>query len=223
MNHLSDEQLTDAYYGDFDPAPHLDACEECRGRFQHLREVLDRFTEFPIPARNASHGAEMWARVSAKLPPDRPKTGWFRWWTLAPVLAALLVITFMAGRMSRSPSSDISRTARERVLLMSLSDHLERSQIVLTNVANAKPGSADLPAERDRAHELLGANRLLRQTAERLGDGTDAALLEELERVLMDVANSPDLEQTQRQMEQEGLLFKVRVTSVASRQRGERL
>jgi hypothetical protein len=225
MNHLSDEQLTDAYYGE--PSGHLETCEECRGRLAHLRQLLDAFHEFPIPRRAAGHGAEMWTRVLAKLPAERPKNGWLRWWVLAPAFASLLLIAFFAGRLSqvtRPPQPQgISETARERVLLMSLSDHLERSQIVLANVANAEPGSADLADERDRARELLGANRLLRQTAARLGDETDAALLEELERVLLDVANSPDLAQTQRQIDRDGLLFKVRVTSVSSRERGEKL
>jgi len=222
MNHLNDEQLTDVYYGE--PSEHLNACEECRGRLAHLRQLLDAFNEFPIPRRAAGHGAEMWTRVLAKLPPERPKNVWLRWWVLTPALASLLVIAFFIGRVSQAPQAQgISETARERVLLMSLSDHLERSQIVLENVANDEPGSADLADERDRAHELLGVNRLLRQTAVRLGDEKDAALLEDLERVLLDVANSPDLARTQRQIDQDGLLFKVRVTSVSSRERGEKL
>jgi hypothetical protein len=221
VNHLNDEQLTDAYYGN--EPEHLKTCADCGARFEHLRELLDAFNEFPIPHREPSHGAEMWTRVLKKLPPDQPKQSWLRWWTLGPALAALLVMAFIAGRMTQPPGQGISETARERVLLMSLSDHLERAQIVLANVANAEPGNADLTAERDRAHELLGANRLLRQTAVRLGDASDAALLEELERALLDVANSTDLEHTQRQMEQDGLLFKVRVTSVASRERGQKL
>jgi hypothetical protein len=143
---------------------------------------------------------------------------------------ALLVAAFLGGRLAeRTAPNGISQQSRERVLLMSLSDHLERAQIVLANVANASPDAADLGDERDRAHELLGANRLLRQSAERLGDVTDASLLDELERVLLSVANSPnrlslvDLERTQQQIEREGLLFRVRVTSAASRERGERL
>jgi hypothetical protein len=96
-------------------------------------------------------------------------------------------------------------------------------------VANTEPLAANLGDARDRAHELLGANRILRQTAAQLGDMADASLLEELERLLLRVANSPDrlsaveLERTQQQITREGLLFRVRVTSVASRERGERL
>ena len=68
---------------------------------------------------------------------------WLRWWMLTPAFAALLTIAFVAGRLTErsSQASGISEKARERVLLMSLSDHLEQSQIVLANVANADPGS----------------------------------------------------------------------------------
>lgn len=229
--HLDDEQLMDAYYGEFDASSHLSACSECRGKFDRLTEVLDSFKQYPTPQRGPGHGSAVWTSLLPKLPPDRPPHRWWlRWWMLAPAFVALLALAFITGRLAeRSHPTGISEKARERVLLMSLSDHLEQSQIVLANVANAAPRAADLPFERDRAHELLGVNRLLRQTATRLGDIADAALLDELERVLLDVANGPDqtspadLERTQQQIEQEGLLFRVRVTSVASRERGEKL
>lgn len=229
--HLTDEQLMNAYYGEGDASGHLTACDECRGRFDRLREVLDSFNQFPVPQRDANYGAAVWSKLLTKLPPDRPQRWWLRWWTLTPALVTLLVMAFLGGRLweRSSHAYGITQKARERVLLISLSDHLEQSQIVLANVANAAPGTTDLADERDRAHELLGANRLLRQAAARSGDFADAALLDELEHVLLDVANSPirssaaDLERLQRQIENEGLLFKVRVTSRASRERGEKL
>ena len=46
MNHFDDEQLVDAYYGEFDPAPHFAACEECRGRFERLRDFSIRSIKF---------------------------------------------------------------------------------------------------------------------------------------------------------------------------------
>ena len=225
--HLDDEQIIDAYYGDPQATGHLSACAECRERVGRLREVLDAFHQYPIPQRGPEHGSVVWTALLPKLPADPVRHSWLRWWIAMPALAALLTVAFLTGRFTQKPSAGISEgiseTARERVLLMSLSDHLAQSQIVLSNVVNASPGSSDLERERDRAHELIGANRLLRQTATRLGDLTDAALLEELERALLDFANGhdrfmpADLERTR------GLLFKVRVGSVASRERGEKL
>ena len=77
--------------------------------------------------------------------------------------------------------------------------------------------------------ELIGANRLLRQTAERLGDTRDVAVLDDLEHVLLEVANAPDTPTTrdtvrvQRSIAENELLFKVRVASTDARERGLRL
>lgn len=229
--HLSEEQLVDAFYHDLDSASaHLEQCSECRARLDRLRETLDSVARYPVPPRDASYGAAVWTRLLPQLPPERAARSWLRWWMLAPALASVLLLAFLTGRLvERTRVPGISPQARERVLLMSLSDHLDQSQIVLANVANADTESPDLAYERDRAHELLGANRLLRQTAVRLGDAADAALLDDLERSLLVIANGPrrprpgDLLQTQRQITQEGLLFRVRVTSTAAREKGEKL
>jgi hypothetical protein len=108
-----------------------------------------------------------------------------------------------------------------------MSDHLERSQVVLAELVNGTAG--DFTWERDRARDLVSENRLLRQTAVRAGDTSQAALLDELERALLDIANSPsnissdDLENLQRRIESEGLLFKVRITSTDVREKGQKL
>jgi hypothetical protein len=234
MNHFSEEELLEGYYGEGQLDAHLAECSECRARFAALREVLDAARDYPAPARSSEYGSEVWARLAPRLPAVKQRTPWFRsfQWALAPALAALLLVAFFAGRHSSNHTvvpAGISEKARERVLLLSLSDHLERAQIVLAEIENATPGRDEFSSERDRAHELLGANRLLRQTATRLGDLTDAALLDELERVLMDVANSPptlsaaSLERLQKRIGHEGLLFRVRITSTDSRERGQRL
>jgi hypothetical protein len=225
--HLTEEQLTDAYYGNCDPPSHLSSCTHCREEFDRLSETLNTFHEFPIPARGAEYGSTVWTRLLPKLvdePARREKMPWRRW-LLVPVFATLLIAAFLGGRLTERKAKDgISEKSRERVLMMALNEHLERSQIVLANVAHASSTEEEsLTAERDRAHELLGANRLLRQTALQLGDAKDAALLDDLERVLLSVANSDALEHTKRQIEREGLLFRVRVTSAASGEKGEKL
>lgn len=228
--HADDLELTEAYYGESELPEHVGSCPECQERWLRLQMTLRAVDHYPVPERDAWYGPAVWARLEGSL-----ATKTRRWlWTLAPAFAALLAIAFIGGRFAerrRAPEDGdgISQKARERVLLLSLSDHLEQSQIVLTHVANADPQGADLENERDRAHELLGANRLLRQTAQRLGDRTDAALLEQLERVLLNVANGPrhpapeNFERMQERLQQDGLLFKVRVTSTAARERGEKL
>ncbi len=233
MNHFSEEQLLDAYYGESNPElrRHLSDCSECRSSFDRLREMLDSVRDYPVPERGTAYGAEVWARVLPQLPLAKPKRKWLYWWTLAPALATVLAIAFIAGMLTQQKRqlTGISATARERVLLIAMSEYLERSQIVLTELVNATPATIDVADQRNRARELLNENRLLRQTAWRAGDVQDTTLLDEIERVLLDVANSPsnispeDLEALQSRIESEGLLFKVRITSTDIRQKGQKL
>ncbi len=233
MTHLSEEEITLAYYDELDPAlrAHLDGCPECRASFDQLRELLDNLRDIPVPERGESYGGEVWTRLLPQLPAAKPRRAWLRWWTVAPALATIVVGAFIAGMLVQrhNTPTGISAKARERVLLIAMGDHLDRSQMVLAEVVNATPGAVDLGEERDRARDLVAENRLLRQTATRSGDLSDAALLDELERTLQDIANGPsnpsqaDLEMLQRRIESEGLLFKVRIIGTNVRQKGQQL
>jgi hypothetical protein len=115
---------------------------------------------------------------------------------------------------------------RERILLVAVGDHLERSQVVLLELLNADPKDpVDVSAERRSAEDLLPANRLYRQAAVRTGEPGVARVLEELERVLVEVANGPSElgpEETlalRRRIESQGVLFKVRVIGSQIRER----
>jgi hypothetical protein len=153
---------------------------------------------------------------------------------LAPVLGGLLALAFVAGmytqhRVSNGAKS-FSSNGRERILLMALGDHLDRSQIVLAELVNAPQGkTADISSERQLADDLLGENRLLRQTSLRRGDTGNAAVLDELERMLADIAHSPDevsageLDDLRQRIEAQNLLFKVRVVSTNAHEKGMKL
>lgn len=235
MKHLQDDDLLDAY---FDREAnilrgHLDLCVECRGRFEDLKKAMDTLPEYRVPDRNASYGAEVWARLTPHLALEKPHRFWTTWWFLGPACAALLVIVFLAGRFSR-PGPGFSAKTSDRVLLLAISDHLERSEVVLTELVHAGPDDANAMAlERQRARHLLGSNRLLRESAARLGDVSDSALLDDLERVLTEIANAPAsaapresadvLRTIQDRIDDNGLLFKVRITAADSRKKGQRL
>ena len=233
MNHLSEDQLVSAYYDgpNIDQRSHLEGCPHCQSSFARLRQFLDDSRDLPVPDRNASYGAEVWARLLPSLTPPAQRSSWLRWWTLTPALATVLAVAFFAGVFiqKRTNFAGSSPNDRTRVLLIAMGDHLDRSEIVLAELVNSSPGALDLDDERTRARGLLTENRLLRQTASREGDALNAALLDELERVLMDVANTPsdappaDLEALQRRIESDGLLFKVRVIGANVRQKGQRL
>jgi hypothetical protein len=83
----------------------------------------------------------------------------------------------------------------------------------------------DISSERERARDLVSENRLYRQTAADAGDAGVAAVLDELERVLMEIANSPseltlqDLQRVRERIESQGIIFKVRVLGNTVRQR----
>jgi len=65
--------------------------------------------------------------------------------------------------------------------------------MVLVELVSAEDdkGNVDISSERARAEQLLAANRLYRQTAMTTGDAAMASVLDDLERVLVDVAASP--------------------------------
>jgi hypothetical protein len=150
---------------------------------------------------------------------------------MAPAFASLVAIAFLAGMLTQRNRQipAITAEARERVLLMAMSDHLERSQILLVELAHAAPGAGELKMERIRARDLVTENRLLRDTARSSGDASRAALLDDLERVLLAVANGPasegaaDLDALKERIQGNDLLFKVRVMSANTRQEGRKL
>ncbi len=90
--------------------------------------------------------------------------------------------------------------------------------MVLVELANANPRrELDISAEQQRASDLIRENRLYRQTAARTGDAAVAGVLDELERILLEVARGPSeltpagLERLRQRIRADGILFKVRV------------
>ena len=244
--HLNDDELVLHYYGEMSAADearattHLASCAACQRGYVRLQRVLA--TVDAAPQADAPGGFERvaWARLEAALTAHRPS--WLSWAGLSPArlawaagIAVLVVAAFTAGRLVRpagapgtSPAAAAAGQVRERILLVDLGDHLDRSQMVLVELVSAAgTGDIDISSERARAQQLVAANRLYRQTAASTGDAAIAAVLDELERTLVDIAAGPstlspeNLEDVQRRIESRGLLFKVRIVSsrVHERQR----
>ncbi len=236
MNHLNEEQFVLYYYGE--PAEgvedHLGACEQCRAAYHTLQRVLNSVDSLPVPDRGADYEAQVWQSVSEKLPRRRSfASRWFSWKPLAAAvaMAGLLIAAFLAGRTWRKPAGNLASDpqVRERVLMVAVGDHLERSQMVLVELANAgapSNGPLDISYEQRAAEDLVESNRLYRQTAISAGDDATANVLEDLENVLLDIAHSPSevsakqLEDLRKEIESRGILFKVKVfgTQVEERQ-----
>ena len=237
MNHLTEEQFVMYYYGEGDGSPavraHLDACEACRAEYAGLQRVLNVVDSVPAPERDASYGAQVWGRLQPKLGGRR-----FWWQAMAPAprwaavgaVALLVVAAFLAGRYypKRDTQTAKGGQVRERILLVAVGDHLERSQAVLLEVVNAPAGEPlDVAGERERAGDLVAENRLYRQTAARTGDTRVTSVLDDLEPVLLEIAHGPDrltpeeVESLRQRIEGDGILFKVRVAGSTVRHREE--
>ncbi len=222
---------------------HLAACKACRESVDSLRRVVSAATALEVPEPDPGYEARTWRRVSAHLEPRRVGFAWREWLPMRRLaalgaMAVLLIAAFLAGRYSTRPETSSTATAtpqvKERILLVAVGDHLDRAQSILLEISNAEPAAGgvektvDISREQKRAEELLGANRLYRQTAQRTGDATVADVLGELEPLLVELANSPseipasELEALQKRIEARGLLLKVRVlnSNVREREKG---
>jgi hypothetical protein len=223
--HISEEQLVLFYYGEAGDAEpidsHLSQCEHCRAEYRALQTVLNTVDTAAVPERGPDYGTAVWRRIEKRFGANR-KMRWFPWWMWAPVASALLVLAFWAGRITHrpeAPTSVASGQVRERILLVAVGDHLERSQMVLAEIGNVKEGQGkiDISDQRIMAEDLLDSNRLFRQTANTAGDTAVANVLDDLERVLLEIANSPShidrgqLADLREQIKDRGLLFKIRV------------
>lgn len=234
MKHMTEEELIAYKEGVASQramiAQHLAACEECRTELERIEAVLAVLDTLPVPNPGDDYGRHVWQQIAPRLP-ERPARWWQEWFepkrlgTLGAV-AALIVLAFLAGRFTpRGPKVDVTATKeqiRERVLVVAVGDHLNKSEMFLVELSNAQPNSSsaklvNISSEQRRAEDLLEENRLYRQTALQEGDNVMASTLDELERFLLDVANSPDeitpaqLEKIRQKIEARGILFKVRV------------
>jgi hypothetical protein len=235
MNHPNEEQLVLYYYGESDGAEgveaHLSGCERCRESYQSLQRVLNTVDALAIPERPADYGTQVWRRIESRTGARR-RRGWLGMWQIwvwTPVMALLLMLAFLTGRYwpgaDKTPPVAKSQV-RERILLVAVGDHLERSQMVLAELSHAPDGKGrvDISQEQKTAADLLETNRLYRQTANSTGNTAVASVLDDLERVLVEIANSPPevsshrLEELQQRIREEGLLFKVRVIGTQVRQ-----
>jgi hypothetical protein len=156
-----------------------------------------------------------------------------RWLWVAPVTFALLLSSFYLGRLTKRAESPamagLSDVARQRILAISLADHLDRAQMLMTEISNAgDAGAADISSARYRAQDMVDEGRLMRQTLAGQGDTATLALVDEVERFLLEVANSPDhadarqLESIRERIQAGSLLFKVRIIESNLRTEGQK-
>jgi hypothetical protein len=234
--HLSDDELVLHYYGEMREAAearacaHLETCTDCRDNLARLQRVMTAIDLAPVPEPDAFFEQITWRRLQPAL---RRPSWWRRWlaaldvrhpsmgtlaWTGAA--ATLVLVAFLAGRLWETPQPGSPQIAtdtspvRERILLVDLGGHLDRTELALVEFVS---GTNPSEIGGDRAADLIAANRLYRRTAIVSGDQGVADVLDELERVLIEIAGaSPgattaDLDALRQRIDSRGLLFKVRV------------
>mgnify|MGYP001828178800 CR=1 FL=1 len=232
MSRIGDEELILYYYGESEQASAIEsqlaASAEMRRRYAALSLVLDSVETEPVPARPPAYGARIWHRIAPAIEGTEHR-GWRlswlkpgRQWALAAGVMVLIVPAFLAGRMvpdaGEAPVAGLSSDGRDRILLMTVAGHLERSEMLLLELVNTPSnGEVDLSIERHLAGELGQESRLYRQAAQQAGKADVVALLEQLETVLAELANAPrtvasaDLGEFRVRLDEGDVLFKVRV------------
>ena len=240
--HITEDDLILHYYGETERgdeariASHLAACAECQAAKATLVRVMTMVDAAAPVEAPLGFERTAWARLEPELGGNAPsawrKFFWFPQWALAGGVAALVVAAFVAGRVSggdpsiTSPAGVVSQTDPNRVLETEVGDHLDRTQMMLVELVNADTDHSDvLASEQARASDLVAVNRLIRQSAEQSGDGAIVSVLEDLERVLLEIANAPanassnELTDLQSRITTEDLLFRLRVIASEMRQR----
>jgi anti-sigma-K factor RskA len=248
LNDYVDSALGAAVHAEVEQ--HLRTCADCALVVAELQHIVGEARSLPAVAPPA----HVWTRLEAQVGESRtaplkgrPEVTKRAAWSSRPAwalaTAALVVLAFLTGRVVEQRQQrraearqanvqalqpvDTSASAkvRERVLLVAVGDHLERSQMVLVELANARTsGELDISAERQSADELLASNRLYRQTAVQIGQTNVAGVLDDLERVLIEVARGPSqvsikqLADLQQRIEAQGLLFKVKIIGSEARE-----
>lgn len=239
MKTLRDEDLILYYYGEVSEASEiedqLEVSPELRERYQAVCRLLDAVGEHSVPERHATYGSRIWHRLVPEIEARTTSQRAWSWlrpnrqWAWGAALVLLLVVTFVAGRMS--PRSQVSEVAtlssdgRERIVLMTVAGHLERSEMLLLELVNTRDnGEVDLSVERQLASRLGDESRLYRQAAQQVGKSDVAALLEQLETVLLELSHGPetvsadDLGELRVRLDEGDVLFKVRVLGSRLRQ-----
>jgi hypothetical protein len=192
-----------------------------------------------------AYGESVWNRMAGKLPAlamdetPRRRGPWGLSWGLAlgwaTACAVLIVAAFEVGRVwehRQHPQNAATVTkpaapVERQVVVVVLGDHLDRTERLLVELKHADGEDADVVKPmREEARSLLVANHVFREDADKSGDEALTQALDHLDHLLADVANAPgglnaaSIGRLQKEMQSEGLLFKVRVLRSRPEHRG---
>lgn len=237
-SHVGEEELLWLFYGEAPNSAeielHLTLCRNCRAEYERLKIDLNTLDTWAVPERDGEYGQRVWRSLVRRDASIARRGRRFRWIQLLEprrlaayaLSVAVLVVAFLAGRVTQRPEAPAPSAAvvRERVLAAALTDHLEQSERTLIEITNLSGDSTvDIREEQQRAESLLSGNRLYRQAASSEGHMALAGVLDDLERVLLDVAHASsdlppaELERLRARVEEQQLLFRLRVLGLRLR------
>jgi hypothetical protein len=240
MKHLSEEDMIAQAYGEGDKTAvewHLEGCAECSKAYAALQSDLAEMKFAEPPELDAFYGERVWASLSGSLRAYKVRKrkwlggGLWRGLSYAAACVLLLAFAFIGGRLweqkhaqntAKINSEKQQQVApvpqRERVVVVVLSDHLDRSERLLMELKHADAESPEMISPlRDEARSLLPANHICRQHAKPHDDPELATALDRLDHLLDELANQPGgldmatLTRLQDESNAYGLLFEVRV------------
>ncbi|MDW5264848.1 MULTISPECIES: hypothetical protein [Acidobacteriaceae] len=238
MTHFSEEDLI-AYqlHESSDEAAiqrHIEQCTECAALSDSIAETLRVFSSDPVPQPDLDRN---WQRLRGNLSvltpePRRKFFLRFTLWAGAGLAAvALLLVVFVSIHVTRDRDHiaallpAIDRVTHPNTAINghgpltteptdpTVANHLDAAERLLTEV-NHTSGSLD-PATRAQARDLLLSNAVYVRTARDHGELAQAAVLDDLGRVLTTLDNEPSSPhstlQLRLEMNTSGLLLDIRI------------
>lgn len=231
MTHFSEEELI-AYQlhessNEAAIQRHLELCPDCAATSDSIAETLRVFSAQPVPQPDLDRN---WRRLRGNLSVLTPTArrsffSRFALWPTAGLATAALLLLALFGlhiHISHSPiaNSKVNTAINGHGPLTTeptdpaIANHLDAAERLLTEV-NHTSGSLD-PALRTQAHELLLSNAVYVRTAHDHGDYAQAAVLDDLGRVLTTIDNQPSSShgstlQLRIEMNTSGLLLDIRI------------
>ncbi len=231
MTHFSEEELI-AYQlhessNEAAIQHHLELCPDCAATSDSIAETLRVFSSEPVPQPDLDRN---WQRLRGNLSVLTPasRRSFFSRFALWPAVglatAALILfaifglhIHFSHGPLM-NPKANIAINGHGPLTTVptdpAIANHLDAAERLLTEV-NHTSGLLD-PAPRAQAHDLLLRNAVYVRTAYDRGDYAQAAVLDDLGRVLTTIDNEPPSThgstlQLRIEMNTSGLLLDIRI------------